>query len=261
MKYDKKECPICRNMIGINNYKRHVSKCDGSYTVKQKNVMYRLDHDNLDCKFCNKSFKNKKSLVQHEIRCCENPSRKCYNNLVKFVEDNIKGKTKDTSKYIAKKCQTDKEKYENGYINPRNGEKRDVSYVHEEHNKIEMNKWFQYVKSVTVDIPQYSVSFQKSNGYSIVLGMGRQVNGNSRSMFEHDFIANIYLCGNLSPNNTVHHIDKNRCNNDIMNLIVFESSADHKRFHLSRFAFLVYDDTTHLFRCDLVEDAGVLELE
>ena len=47
----------------------------------------------------------------------------------------------------------------------------------------------------------------------------------------------------------VHHIDKNSLNNDIHNLLVFNTSDDHKRFHNSKYAWLTYDEETHFFSC------------
>ena len=34
------------------------------------------------CKFCNKICKSNNSLIQHEIRCKNNPNRKVQNNIV-----------------------------------------------------------------------------------------------------------------------------------------------------------------------------------
>ena len=37
--------------------------------------MQHVDHDGLNCKYCNKLCKNKNSLAQHECRCPKNPNR------------------------------------------------------------------------------------------------------------------------------------------------------------------------------------------
>jgi hypothetical protein len=52
------------------------------------------------CQFCGKECKSKNSLIQHEIRCKENPNRKCFNNLKYFAGQKLKGKTKDNCEYI-----------------------------------------------------------------------------------------------------------------------------------------------------------------
>ena len=69
------------------------------------------------------------------------------------------------------------------------------------------------------------------------------------SYFEHDYIANKLLNGKLKKENTVHHIDENKHTNEFNNLIVFETSSDHKRFHTSKYAFVIYNEKTHLFKC------------
>ena len=71
--------------------------------------------------------------------------------------------------------------------------------------------------------------------------------------FVHNYIANILLNGKLTKENTVHHIDSNRQNNDIFNLLIFADNNNHKRFHNSNYAYLVYDEQTHLFKCELIK--------
>jgi hypothetical protein len=69
--------------------------------------------------------------------------------------------------------------------------------------------------------------------------------------FAHNFIANILLEGNLLKTNTVHHIDGCRSNNNKKNLMVFETKAEHKRFHNSKYSYLVYNKNNHIFNCIL----------
>lgn len=62
------ECPFCKKQIRKCNYNRHIeTHLDGRYEEKQKH--YHLDHNDLFCKFCNKEFKNRRSLSAHERRC------------------------------------------------------------------------------------------------------------------------------------------------------------------------------------------------
>ena len=73
------------------------------------------------CKYCNKECKNLNSLIQHEIRCKENPNRKAYDNFPNYIREHRKGKTKDNCDDVKKQMQTMKMKYENGYVSPMKG--------------------------------------------------------------------------------------------------------------------------------------------
>ena len=244
MKYEKLLCPICKQYVGKNNYKRHMKVCDGSkFKPKTKNNISTFD--NLNCKYCNKLCKNLNSLSQHEIRCNQNPNRKDFNKLTNYVLDNVKGKTKENCPSIAKQCETMKIKYESGYINPNKNKKIDFQYLYSEHNNLEILKWLEYVASLNIDIPEYTID-KDSNSFGYVRICQKQP-----FCFEQQYIANLYLNNELNKNNTVHHIDKNRQNNDINNLMVFETSKDHKRFHNSKFAWLTYNSETHLFTCEI----------
>lgn len=70
MKRTTIKCPKCGRDISRSNYTKHIASCRDK--LKEP---YRLDHDDLNCKFCGKECKNKNSLIQHEIRCKNNPSR------------------------------------------------------------------------------------------------------------------------------------------------------------------------------------------
>lgn len=248
--YKKKICPMCHHEIGINNYTRHCKVCDGTYNPSKKAITYRVDHDGLNCKFCNKLCKNSNSLTQHELRCSKNP-KKLKNTFTDYIVSNRKGKNKYNCPEIAKQCETMKKKYEDGYVSPTKDVKRKENYVHLVHNNEEISKWLNYIDLLSVTIPNYKISNKNRQHYNIVSGM-QSIEGNTvKLVFEHDFIANIYLDGKLQHTNTVHHIDKNIKNNDIHNLMVFETNQDHKRFHNSDFAYLEYDEATHLFRCEI----------
>lgn len=51
------------------------------------------------------------------------------------------------------------------------------------------------------------------------------------TMLEHRLVAEEKLGRYLKPEETVHHLDENRTNNNPDNLIVFRTTADHTRFH------------------------------
>lgn len=114
MKYDI--CPICNRTISVPNYNRHLISHNN---IKSKtyrytnNLIYSLDHDTLICKFCNKCYKNKNSLVQHEIRCKLNPNKidtsNSFNNKHRKRIAWNKGLNKNISPIIQKSIITYKE--------------------------------------------------------------------------------------------------------------------------------------------------------
>lgn len=77
------------------------------------------------CKFCNKICKSNNSLIQHEIRCKNNPNRKVQNNIVNY-QNQIrsgerlpwnKGLTKETCKSIKQQGETVRRNYKLGLNN------------------------------------------------------------------------------------------------------------------------------------------------
>ena len=73
------------------------------------------------CQYCGKECHNLNSLKQHECRCKNNPDKKINNNLVNYILENRKGKTKENCEDIAKAAISLKRKYEEGYISPLKG--------------------------------------------------------------------------------------------------------------------------------------------
>lgn len=75
----KTECPVCGKLISNNNLEKHIKSHEThpKYQAQQSGEIqvYHLDHTDLFCKFCGKKCKNKNSLVQHEIRCSQNPQK------------------------------------------------------------------------------------------------------------------------------------------------------------------------------------------
>lgn len=245
--HHKKECSICGRLIDVANLQRHEKACVKNSQLPKKDV-YKLDHDDLFCKFCKEEFKNKNSLLQHELRCKLNPDRKDFNKLANYSKENFKGQTKYSNPTIKKQAETLRNKYQNGYESPVKGIKRIINHVFEEHNDQEIQKWLDYLDSKEFVIPEHEVS-EHPEDYLIVRKTGQKINNSVIYEFEHDFVANILLEGKLLKTNTVHHIDKCRSNNDKKNLMVFESNAEHKRFHNSKYAYLIYNENTHLFNC------------
>lgn len=263
MQYDKQPCPYCGELIGINNIKRHIKKCDGTLTssIKQRNKkdseIYVVTHEGLNCIFCDKLCKNLNSLTQHELRCPHNPNRRSYNNLGKYSTEHKKGQTKYTSAEIMKQTQSLLKLYNSGYVSPIKGRTVAFDYLYEEYNNCLISKWISYVENLNIQLPKYEVyivkgCYNKGKGcYKNISTPSKLVGYPLTVLFEHDYIANLLLGGTLQPNNTVHHIDRNGINNAFTNLMVFATKNDHKRFHNSKYAKLIYDEETHLFSCYL----------
>ena len=105
-------CPICGKSFDVANIERHKAACGKAKIDNQ----VHLDHDGLICKYCGKLCKNRNSLAQHEIRCPQNPDRKDFSTLNSFVQAQLKGKTKETSIYVAKAASTLREHYKTGKV-------------------------------------------------------------------------------------------------------------------------------------------------
>lgn len=70
-----------------------------------------------------------------------------------------------------------------------------------------------------------------NNGY-IEIYMPQHPNARSNgTILEHRFVAEGKLGRYLKKEETVHHLDENRTNNNPDNLIVFRTNSDHSRFH------------------------------
>lgn len=246
--HKKIACKNCGRLIDVGCIVRHENACINGYKNDKMN-MYHLDHDDLYCKFCKKECKNKNSLAQHELRCKYNPDRKDTDKFAIYIRKYRKGKTKENCEDVAKQAQTLKNKYANGYKRNKTWDFLDKNfvYVFEAYNNEEIKKWTDYIKTLNIIIPYYETN--KNKDYITIKKKSLNEPFNFDSYFEHDYIANKLLSGKLQKKNTVHHIDKNKHNNSFNNLIIFQTSADHKRFHTSRYAFLIYNEETHLFQC------------
>ena len=201
-----------------------------------------------NCKYCGKECKNNNSLAQHETRCPQNENRKDFDRFKNYTAPSRKGKNKYNCEAIAKQVATVKEKYANGYESPLKGKHIEVSYIYEDHNKAEIAKWQDYVKLTNVMIPEVT-TIDHPEGYKIIAKSCTKENNTVKYKFEHNYVAEYLMGDKLNSQNTVHHLDSNRSNNNPMNLVVFETKADHKRYHNSKYAYLIYDENTHKFTC------------
>ena len=57
------------------------------------------------------------------------------------------------------------------------------------------------------------------------------INYNGEYILEHRLIMQFYLGRELKPEEKVHHIDFNKLNNDINNLVLFPTTKSHSKFH------------------------------
>ena len=67
-------------------------------------------------------------------------------------------------------------------------------------------------------------------GFTINQWGYKQIWVNGKKVYEHRYVMEQYLGRKLKHGEEVHHIDGNKLNNDINNLVVL-STADHKKIH------------------------------
>lgn len=246
------QCDICGRFITKANYEIHRDACIRNQGKSNKiyQVVHHKYENELICEFCGKQHKSLNSLAQHEIRCPKNPDRKDFNKLGDYSHKNFKGQTKETCETIRKVSETVKNKYKQGYISPLVGRCIEFTYVHEKHNEEQIGKWLQYVRNKNLVIPKFNCH-NHTEGYRIITSKieGREFNTSYKFVFEHDLIIEYVLGRELDSENVVHHLNRNRLDNNINNLIVFKTKSDHVRYHTTKYAYLVYDDTTNLFSC------------
>lgn len=68
MKQRHEICPLCGLSTTPSNMIRHMKSHENGNFEKRQSIVH-VDHEGLNCKYCNKECKNKLSLSQHEIRC------------------------------------------------------------------------------------------------------------------------------------------------------------------------------------------------
>lgn len=205
--------------------------------------------DDLFCQHCGKKCKNLNSLKQHEVRCPENANRRAYNHLGEYSTNNLKGQTKETSPVLRKSSETLSKKYESGWVIPTTGRSRPkLIYKFKQHNDAEIQKWIHYLDALDIEIPQYQTTVT-SDDYVIVKGQYNYLDDHRNLLYEHVYLMQLVFKSSFESSNIVHHLDENKRNNSITNLILFESVSDHVRFHTSSVSYLIYDEETHKFKC------------
>jgi len=119
MSVAKVKCPICGQEISKSNYSKHERR------HKNHPESFKQGHDGLICQYCGKECKNQNSLVQHEIRCKENPNRKDFikpkfNNKGRVAWN--KGLTKETDERVKKNGESVRSAFASGKARKLTGE-------------------------------------------------------------------------------------------------------------------------------------------
>ena len=181
------------------------------------------------CPFCSKYFVSNRSRAQHQWKCKLNPDHKDIWN---------KGLTSETSE-IVRRCSIAKS------ITSKNKSK--VVSIYKPHNDMEILKWRDYVTSLNLDIPAYTT--RENQGYKILVGNCHMHSQGTHYKFEQYYLMELVFNSSLPKGCIIHHVDENKLNNSLGNLIVFKSVGDHVRFHNSSSAYLIYDNISHMFTC------------
>lgn len=202
-----------------------------------------------NCPFCGKLCKNINSYKQHLCRCKNNPDRiPSADRDFKLQYQNLSQEAKDRMKWNkGLTVDTDERVRNYGLVNRGHKNTNYENNVWGEYNETEIQKWFAHIATVEIHI-DFDVNIT-NNYYPTIKGKWGKENNIITNQFVHNYIANQLLNGQLEKYNTVHHIDKNIQNYDKYNLMIFKTSNDHKRYHNSKYAKLVYNQETHLFTC------------
>lgn len=105
-------CSKCGKSFDVANIKKHEAACG------TKKPAY-VQHEGLNCIYCGKLCKHKNSLAQHELRCSQNPERRCFDSLAEYMLNNpVKGQTKETHDRVAKSAATIKARHDAGELLP-----------------------------------------------------------------------------------------------------------------------------------------------
>lgn len=135
-------CPNCGKSFTNACFQRHYDACinpNSRLNQQLSLTSYHVDHEDLNCKFCNRSFKSKNAVAQHELRCKNNPNRKDYNKVTDYVINNLKGQTKDNNEVIAKQAAVLKSMYETGELIPA-AKGKPGTFLGKHHTKEEIDK-------------------------------------------------------------------------------------------------------------------------
>ncbi len=110
-------CEICHRLISKSNLSKHLrghEKHPEWYLHKTQSVQ----HDGLNCVYCDKLCKNKNSLAQHECRCNKNPNKIVVINTGHSHTAWNKGLTKETDERVARGGQKLSKRIQSGEVIP-----------------------------------------------------------------------------------------------------------------------------------------------
>lgn len=246
------ECPICKDMIATCGLSKHMNSCKGQKRIIKNTIRPYSDVPG-NCQFCNKLCKNGNSLTQHELRCPNNPNRRDYDRLTKYMLENVKGHDKYTNPDIMKQSESLKESYRNGNLDKYTLSKliSFKAYTYQDQIDNQIAKWFSFLDTCTIPVLNITQSSIHPDGYTCVYSVDNiHVQDKDYGyILKHILILETLLHRKLNENEEVHHIDYDKTNDSVYNLIIFQSHGDHTRFHKKQKAQLRYDEISHTFIC------------
>lgn len=73
--------------------------------------------------------------------------------------------------------------------------------------------------------------YERSDGYIMIYCPMHPLKDKDNYVFEHRLVIEREINRYLGPEERIHHIDKNRSNNDLVNLVLFSNGGTHHRLH------------------------------
>lgn len=108
--YQKKLCEKCNKFISLPNYNKHL-EAHKNHPKKYKKPI--LQHEGLNCIYCNKVYKDRGNLAKHEKYCELNPNKSLKSNPFVIEGFNNKGRkawnkglTKETDERVLKNSES-----------------------------------------------------------------------------------------------------------------------------------------------------------
>ena len=199
----KVKCDICGKEFYACNIKQHMIKHSNGNYEKSLRTQH-VTHEGLNCIYCDKECKNKRSLSQHECRCSKNPNHILVINPFKGHTPWNKGLTKDTDDRVKKLAEAEKEfsKKRGGSLNPYQGKASSPEKELERRQKI-------------------SEGMKKSSTCGgLRLGSGRGHKGWYKGYFCDSTYELVYIIYNLD-----HNIPFSRCPRDIYYLYEYKGKT------------------------------------
>ena len=221
------KCPQNPNREKSLKHLEYARSCIQGVGDKPKETYY--------CQYCGKECLGKNSLVQHEIRCKENPERlsvttNFVSNFIKYNEDcrngirhhPHKGQTKETCESLRKMCETRQKQKERGeYVGSFTGRKHTPET--KEKMRVSAMNYLKEMKNVTC--PRYNInSIQFMNLLNEERGWNLQHAENGGEVE----ICGYYVDGYDKEKNIVFEYDEPRHYTDINNSILYEKDIERQ---------------------------------